>query len=98
MQTDQPEHTLNNQPPQKGDLVYVPPMSFCRGFEDHTGGQAKVVDVTIREYGGEKIVGVAVDVAPNTHFDWFGLRDMQAELKQQFGERRAMAGPIMLSA
>ena len=86
------------EPPKRGDIIYVTPMSFCRGFVDHTGGQATVVDVTIREYGGEKIVGVAVDVAPNTHFDWAELGVIQAELKQQFGALQAQAGPILLSA
>ncbi len=84
--------------PQKGDKVYVPPVSFCRGFDDHTGGLATVIDVTVRRFDGQEIIGVAVDVSPNTHFDWFELCGMQKELEQQFGEHPAIAGPILLSA
>ncbi len=95
---NQSEPALAAALPQTGDRVYVPSISHCRGYVDQVGGLATVVAVTTRMVEDKVVTFVAVDVAPHFHFNWNALAAEQAELKREFGEHPAIAGPILLSA
>ena len=77
--------------PKVGDTIYVETSLYIdHGADDVLGGKATVTIVT-RSREGDWYV--CVKEHPGTHYNWSYLGPRQAELKKEYGRRRARPDP-----
>lgn len=79
------------KPPKKGNTIYVETSLYIdRGQDDVLGGKATVTLVTHASNGDWY---VSVKEHPGIHYNWSYLGPQQAELKKEYGRRRARPDP-----
>lgn len=80
--------------PSVGEDIYIGSSFYIdHGEDDVVGGLAEVAKVTLQVSGGVKMPFVAVKENPGTNYNWKYLQEVQAELKKEFGNKRAYQDP-----
>lgn len=81
--------------PKVGQKIYVDTSLYLsHGSDDFVGGIATVTRVYKEISGGEKVTFVDIAERPGHGYNWTQfLMNKQAELKKEFGKRKAHADP-----
>jgi hypothetical protein len=83
-----------NYIPKVGDEIYVDTSLYLsHGADDFIGGKATVIEVKDGKSAGKVVPFVVVKEKPYAQLNWEFLREKQAKLAEEFGERRAHADP-----
>jgi hypothetical protein len=84
---------VKNKIPKIGDTIYVDSScSISNGSSDVMGGLATVTKVE-KLKGIDDTVFVSVKEHPGHGYNWDSLAERQAELKKEFGQKRAYPDP-----
>lgn len=80
--------------PKVGDKIYVDSHGFIgHGEDDVQGGLATVVTSELGMSGGKMVPFVTVAEYPGVSYNWEFLAELQAELKEEFGDEVAHPDP-----
>lgn len=94
---DRPYYMLiDRRDPRAGDEIYLPSALYLgHGRDDRIGGLAEVDEVTTGMSAGQPALFVRCKEHPTCRYNWAGLKPVQKELRERFGDQRSHPDPDM---
>lgn len=88
------ESVLGGPSPKVGEDVYLPTRWYLsHGRDDFQGGLCKVTKVYVDTSAGDPTWFIEVAERPGYSSNWASLREDQAKLKAEFGDKRGYPDP-----
>ena len=90
-----PAESVGGSPPPKvGDTIYVDSAWYLsHGEDDFEGGRVTVSSVRVDTSAGEPTWFVSITERPGHSYNWAILKERQAELAAEFGDKKGHPDP-----